>query len=100
MFTKPLTRQRFTAHDPTEELSAINRLLVAAAISPRFRAGLLLDPSHAVRTGFGGEQFPLSESTLNALSSIRVSTLPEFIQQLDENLSNRLLTTGISQVSL
>ena len=100
MFTKPLTRQPVTAHDLTEDISAIHRLLIAAAISPRFRTGLLHDPSHAVRTGFGGEQFPLSESTLNMLTSIRVSTLPEFIQQLDENLSNRLLTTQISQASL
>lgn len=100
MFTKPLTHQPVTTHDPTEDMSAINRLLVAAAISPRFRAGLLHDPGHAVRTGFGGEHFPLSESTLNVLTSIRVSTLPEFVLQLNENLSNRLLTTQISQASL
>lgn len=100
MFTKPLTRQPVVTHDLSDDISAIHRLLVAAAISQRFCAVLLRDPDHAVRIGFGGEQFLLSEKTLNLLTSIRVSTLPDFIQQLDDNLSKRLLTTGIQQASL
>ncbi len=95
MFTKPLTRQTVTTHDLSADMSAINRLLVAAAISPRFCTGLLNDPRHAVRTGFGGEQFQISESTMRLLTSIQVSSLPEFIQQLDKNLSNKLLTAKI-----
>lgn len=100
MFTRPLTRQTVATHDLSEDMSAINRLLVAAAVSPRFCSGLLRDPGHAVRSGFSGEQFILSESTFSLLASIRVSTLAEFIQQLDENLSTKLLTTGISQAEL
>lgn len=100
MFTKPLTRQPVVAHDLSDDISAINRLLVAAAISQRFRATLLRDPGHAVRTGFGGEQFRLSDKTMSLLTSIQVSTLPDFVQQLDENLSQRLLATGIHQASL
>jgi hypothetical protein len=76
-------------------MSALNRLFVAAAISPRFCAGLLNDPGNAVRSGFGGEQFKISESTMSVLTSIRVSSLPEFIQQLDQNLSNQLLSAKI-----
>lgn len=100
MFTKPLTRRPIAAHDLSEDMSAIRRLLVAAAISQRFCAVLLRDPGHAIRIGFGGEKFSLSEATLSLLTSIRVSTLPEFIQQLDENLSKRLLATGIPQANL
>lgn len=95
MFTKPLTRQTIATHDLSTDMSALNRLFVAAAISPRFCAGLLHDPGNTVRRGFGGEQFQISESTMNLLTSIRVSSLPEFIQQLDKNLSNKLLTAKI-----
>jgi hypothetical protein len=99
MHTKPLTRQSMTSLDMSSDLSAIRRLLVAAAISSRFCAGLLNDPEHAVRNGFGGEQFLVSDPTLRTMSSIRVSTLPEFIQQLDDALSNRLLVPRSIEVA-
>jgi hypothetical protein len=95
MFTKPLTRQTAISHDLSADMSALNRLFVAAAISPRFCAGLLRDPETAVRAGFGGEQFKISESTMRLLTSIQVSSLPEFIQRLDKNLSNKLLAAKI-----
>ena len=95
MFTKPLTRQTVGAPDLTKDMSALNRLFTAAAINPRFCAGLLNDPGRTVQAGFGGEQFQISESTMSLLSSIRVSSLPEFIQQLDKDLSNQLLTAKI-----
>ena len=100
MFTKPLTRQAIASPDLSKDMSAIRRLLVAAAISPRFCAGLLHDPGHTVQTGFGGEKFQISESTMSLLSSIRVSTLPEFIQQLDRDLSNKLLAAEVIQNNL
>ena len=95
MFTKPLTHQSITTHDLSTDLNALNRLFVAAAINPRFCAGLLHDPATTVRKGFGGEQFQISESTMSMLASIRVSSLPEFIRQLDKNLSHQLLTAKI-----
>ncbi len=95
MFTKPLTHQTITTHDLSQDMSALNRLFVAAAISPRFCAGLLKDPGNTVRSGFGSEKFQISESTMRVLASIRVSSLPEFIQQLDHSLSHQLLTAKI-----
>lgn len=100
MFTKPLTRQTIVTHDLSDDINAIHRLLVAAAINKRFCAALLHNPAHAVESGFGGERFQLSERTLDLMTSIRVSTLPDFVQQLDESLSKRLLSTGIQQASL
>jgi hypothetical protein len=100
MFTKPLTRQAITTPDLSKDMSAIRRLLVAAAISPRFCTGLLRDPGNAVQSGFGGEQFQISESTLSLLTSIQVSSLPDFIQQLDKNLSNKLLAAEVIQNNL
>jgi hypothetical protein len=100
MFTKPLTRQTIATHDLSSDVSALNRLLIAAAISPRFCVGLLHDPAGAVRSGFGGEQFQISDSTMNLLSSIRVSSLPEFVHQLDKSLSHKLLAAEIAQNNL
>lgn len=96
MFTKPLTRQPLITAELSNEISAIRRMLTAAAISPRFCATLLDDPGRAMQKGFGGEQFQLSESTKIQLASIRAATLPEFIQRLDESLSNHLLPADYS----
>ncbi len=92
MYTKPLTYPSIAAVDISADLSAIRRLLVAAAISPRFRESLLSNPGHAVHQGFAGERFPLSESTFTVVSAIQASSLPEFTALLDKNLSNHLLT--------
>jgi hypothetical protein len=86
MFTKPLTRQPIAALDTSKDTDSIARLLVAAAINPRFCAALLTDPHHALQSGFGGEGFPLSQTTLDRLVLIRASTLPEFVFKLNEVL--------------
>lgn len=93
MYTKPLTRRSIATLDHSNDWSAIRRLLMAAAINPRFCARLLEEPRLTVQNGYGGEQFQLSESLLNILDSIHTLTLPDFIQQLDDHLSNRLLVT-------
>jgi hypothetical protein len=93
MYTKPLIHQPITTLDPSDDLGVIRRLLVAAAINPRFCMALLDNPRQTVRDGFGGESFSLSERTTERLSSIRAATLPEFIQQLNDNLSNQLLNS-------
>lgn len=91
MFTKPLTHQTVSSVNLSSDLGSLRRLLTAAAISPRFCSALLDNPGAAVQAGFGGEKFYLSDMMLNLIASIHVDCLPEFIQQLDESLSNRLL---------
>jgi hypothetical protein len=93
MFTKPLTRQTITTLDTARDTDSINRLLIAAAISPRFCTTLLEDPQHALRAGFGGEAFPLSQMILDRLGSIRASSLPEFVFKLNEVLTGSSRTT-------
>ncbi|HSB03107.1 MAG TPA: hypothetical protein VLE49_20825 [Anaerolineales bacterium] len=87
MFTKPLTRQPIATLDTSKDTDSLSRLLVAAAINPRFCAALLTDPQRALQAGFGGEGFPLSPTTLNRLVSIQASTLPEFVLKLNEALA-------------
>ena len=93
MFTKPLTRQPITTLDTSRDTDSINRLLMAAAISPRFCTALLKDPQHALQAGFGGEGFPLSPIARDRLGSIRASTLPEFVFKLNEVLTGSSCTT-------
>ncbi len=87
MFTKPLTRQPVAALATSKDTDSIGRLLMAAAINPRFCAALLTDPHRALQAGFGGEGFPLSQTTLDRLVLIRASTLPEFVCKLNEVLA-------------
>jgi len=91
MYTKPLSRQVVTTTDVSDDVSAIGRLLIAAAINPKFCERLLNNPEDAVRGGFGNEQFHVTGNTLKVMAAIRESTLPEFIHQLDSGLGNRLL---------
>jgi hypothetical protein len=90
MFTKPLIKQPVTISDFSADMASINRLLAAAAISSHFRSSLLADPGNALKTGFGGEYFPLSQQTQNLLISVQASTLPDFVRKLDEKLPYRL----------
>lgn len=88
MFTKPLTRHSVTTLDVSKDADSISRLLVAAAINPNFCSRLLNNPHQALQAGFGGEGFPLSRPTLDAVTSIRASTLSELALRLNEILSN------------
>lgn len=88
MFTKPLTRHSITTLDVSKDADSISRLLVAAAVNPKFCASLLTDPQRALKTGFGGEGFPISQPTLAALASIRASTLSELAIKLNEILAS------------
>lgn len=87
MFTKPLTRPSITTLDVSADKDTISRLLVAAAVNPKFCARLLADPQQAVQAGFAGEGFPLSRHTLEALASIRAPSLPALALKLNEMLS-------------
>ena len=90
MYTKPLVQSSIKISNASEDMASINRLLAAAAISPRFRDGLLANPGQALKAGFGGEQFPLSHPAQELLTSIHASTMPDFVRKLDEKLAYRL----------
>ena len=93
MFTKPLVQPSIKVTDSSKDVASINRLLAAAAINPRFRSVLLADPGRALKAGFGGEQFPLSQPVQETLISIQASTMPDFVRKLDEKLPYRLFAS-------
>jgi hypothetical protein len=93
MFTKPLTRHSLKTLEVSKDTDTISRLLVAAAVNPAFCARLLAEPQRALQAGFGGEGFPLSRPTFDALISIRASTLSELAFRLNEMLANHPRTS-------
>lgn len=86
MVTKSLTRQSVIAPSSTQDSATMNRLLVAAVISPRFRGKLLSDSRSALHAGFNGEYFPLSQPAYSAVTSIKANTLSDFIRILNEKV--------------
>ncbi|HRJ59115.1 MAG TPA: hypothetical protein PK152_18300 [Anaerolineales bacterium] len=86
MITKTITGRTITTFPVATDLNSIRRLLVAAVIDPVFCACLLKTPGKAVREGFGGEDFPLTDNAYEVIASIRAGTLTEFIYLLDEQI--------------
>lgn len=60
----------------------LNRLLVAAVVSPRFCRLLLENPTAALTVGYRGQPFKLSAAERSRVLAIMASTLQEFAQQL------------------
>jgi len=60
----------------------LNRILTAAVVSRRFCNLLLSDPQAALRNGYNGETFQLSDSERQLITSIRAGSLQEFASQL------------------
>ena len=65
-----------------EDFLEYSRILSAAIVSPQFRKTLLADPSAALRNGYQGETFQLSEEGWACLLSIPRISLPELASQL------------------
>jgi hypothetical protein len=66
----------------------INRLLAAAVINRSFCNLLLKDAARAIKEGFAGESFLLSNEEYDLVVSIRAASLPEFANELCRHLSN------------
>ena len=60
------------------------RLIAAAVVNQRFRCQLLEDPLEAVRIGYLGQSFVLTEEEHELLVSMSVSDLPSLSQQIDQ----------------
>jgi len=72
--SKSRTRGRFSKD--------INRLMGAAAVSPRFCRQLLSDPMSALTAGYNGESFLLTPDEIRMVCSIQANTLRSFAAQL------------------
>ncbi|HMZ08525.1 MAG TPA: hypothetical protein PK078_12980 [Anaerolineales bacterium] len=68
------------------DLSSLRRMLIAAAIDKAYCKLLLESPERAVKDGFGGEDFPMTEFALEAVSNIRAKNLVDFIRLINEKI--------------
>lgn len=92
MLTNPFVRQHVTIVDPSMDVDTINRMLAAAVSSTGFRNLLLGNPRAAAESGFAGECFELSSSSLDFLNSIRAASLRDFAEQVHARLPGYLAT--------
>lgn len=60
----------------------LNRLFSAAVVSSRFCRKLLQDPLAAVKAGYNGESFELSQQEIGWLKEIEADSLREFAAKL------------------
>jgi hypothetical protein len=85
IFTTTPVRQR-TASNSSNGLS---RLFAAAVVSRQFRETLLQEPEAALKSGYLGQTFQLTDREKNMLCSIRAESLTDLAQKV-----NRALKTG------
>jgi hypothetical protein len=72
----------FDTHKDVARNQEITRLLSAAVINHTFCKLLLTNPAAALKAGFNGESFAFSPVEQEQISSIRATTLQNFVEQL------------------
>ena len=85
MFTAAPPRHRFQGG----QSSGISRLFAAAIVSRQFRETLLKEPEAALKNGYLGQSFHLTDDEKSLLQSIRAESLTDLAQKV-----NRALKTG------
>ncbi|MEY2819568.1 MAG: hypothetical protein RL275_3031 [Chloroflexota bacterium] len=86
MTSKTILNTLLTSTQTETDLASLRRLLVAASISSSYCRSLLNNPVQSIHSGFGGEHFALSETTIEIISGIRAKTLAEFIHSINEKI--------------
>jgi hypothetical protein len=68
--------------DTTPHSAELNRLFVAAVVSPRFCQLLLSSPLIALTVGYRGQPFKLTSAERNRLLTVHATSLQDFAHQL------------------
>ncbi len=72
--------------DPQENHSGISGLFAAAVVSQSFREMLLSDPERALRQGYLGKGFGLSQADASLIISLNAKSLPDLAKQVVQTL--------------
>lgn len=86
-----MLQQTFTAKlplklKPQEEHTGLSSLLTAAVVSQDFREKLLNDPEAALRQGYLGNDFKLSQEDAALIVSLNARSLPDLARQVVQTL--------------
>lgn len=86
-----ITSQSFTTKlplkiDPQESHGGLSSLFAAAVVSTSFREMLLSDPERALRQGYLGKGFGLSQEDASLIVSLNARTLADLAKQVVHTL--------------
>ncbi len=74
--------------DPEEHHSGLSGLFAAAAVSTSFREMLLRDPEEALRQGYLGKGFGLSQADASLIVSLNATSLADLAKQVVQTLGS------------
>ncbi len=72
--------------DPEDTHSGLSGLFAAAVVSQSFREMLLSDPEKALRQGYLGKGFGLSQADTDLIVSLNAKSLPDLAKQVVQTL--------------
>ncbi len=86
-----ITSQSFTTKlplkiDPKESHTGLSSLFAAAVVSTSFRDMLLRDPEKALRQGYLGQGFDLSQEDASLIVSLNAKSLADLAKQVVHTL--------------
>ncbi len=68
------------------DTSGLSKLFAAAVVSRQFRDVLLREPEAALKNGYLGQTFPLTEQEKGLIKSIQAKSLTDLAQQVNRAL--------------
>lgn len=74
--------------NPEDKHPGLSKLFAAAVVSQSFRDMLLRDPEQALKVGYLGDTFGLSEADAALLVSINAKSLPDLARQVVHTLEH------------
>ncbi len=72
--------------EPQRDVNGLSKLFAAAVVSRQFRDVLLREPESALKNGYLGQTFPLTEREKGVIKSIRAESLTDLAQQVNRAL--------------
>ncbi len=72
--------------DPEDTHSGLSGLFAAAVVSQSFRDMLLSDPEKALKQGYLGKTFGLSQADAELIVSLNAKSLPDLAKQVVQTL--------------
>ena len=72
--------------DPQDTHSGLSGLFAAATVSKSFREMLLSDPEQALKQGYMGKGFGLSQADAELIISLSAKSLPDLAKQVVQTL--------------
>jgi hypothetical protein len=84
--SRPLLTKMPLKMDPQESHAGLNTLFAAAVVSQGFRDALLKDPEAAIRQGYLGKGFELSQADASLVVSLKAKSLADLAKKVVQTL--------------